>query len=228
MIALWYVEAGKYNVLPLDSRGTARFADERPQLSKDRQVYVYYPDTQVVPENVAVKVLNRAHSFTAEVEIPKGGAEGVIVCHGSNAGGYSLFVRDGKLHYVHNYVGAQQFHIESTQEVPKGKCKLRYEFEPTGKPDVAKGKGAPGRGQLYINGKLVGKGNLPVTVPLLLGLGGGVSVGRNPGSSVSSLYEPPFAFTGRIFKVTADVSGKMIQDTEEEAKAYAKAAMARH
>ena len=228
MIALWYVEAGKYNVLPLDSRGTARFADERPQLTKDRQVYVYYPDTQVVPENVAVKVLNRAHSFTAEVEIPKDGAEGVVVCHGSNAGGYSLFVKDGKLHYVHNYVGAQEFHIESTQEVPKGKCKLRYEFEPTGKPNVAKGKGAPGRGQLYINGKLVGKGDLPVTVPLLLGLGGGVSVGRNPGSAVSSLYGPPFAFTGRIFKVTADVSGKMIQDTEEEAKAHAKAAMARH
>ena len=88
MIALWYVEAGKYNVLPLDSRGTARFADERPQLSKPRKVYTYFPGTQVVPENVAVKVLNRAHIFAAEVEIPKGGAEGVLVCHGSGAGGY--------------------------------------------------------------------------------------------------------------------------------------------
>ena len=112
MIALWYVEAGKYNVLPLDSRGTARFADERPQLTKDRQTYIYYPGTQTVPENVAVKVLNRAHSLTAEVEIPKGGANGVLVCHGSNAGGYTLFVKDGKLHYVHNYVGAQEFHVE--------------------------------------------------------------------------------------------------------------------
>ena len=70
MIALWYVEAGKYNVLPLDSRGTARFADERPQLTADRQTYVYYPHTQAVPENVAVKVLNRAHSLTADVELP--------------------------------------------------------------------------------------------------------------------------------------------------------------
>jgi arylsulfatase len=74
MIALWYVEAGKYNVLPLDSRGTARVADERPQLTKDRQTYVYFPRTQTVPENVAVKVLNRAHSLTADVEIPAGGA----------------------------------------------------------------------------------------------------------------------------------------------------------
>ena len=126
MIALWYVEAGKYNVLPLDSRGTARFADERPQLSKERQTYVYYPRTQAVPENVAVKVLNRAHSITAEVEIPKGGAEGVLVCHGGNAGGYTLFVKDNKLHYVHNYVGAQEFHVASTRAGAGGQVELRY------------------------------------------------------------------------------------------------------
>jgi arylsulfatase len=94
MIALWYVEAGKYSVLPLDSRGTTRLADERPQLTKDRQTYVYYPGTQAVPENVAVKLLNRAHRLTAEVDIPKGGAEGVLVCHGGGSGGYSLFVKD--------------------------------------------------------------------------------------------------------------------------------------
>ena len=227
MIALWYVEAGKYNVLPLDSRGTARFADERPQLSKERQTYVYYPGTQTVPENVAVKVLNRAHSLTAEVEIPKGGASGVLVCHGSNAGGYSLFVKDNKLQYVHNYVGAQEFRVASSEPVPEGKSKLRYEFEPTGKPDIAKGKGSPGHAQLYINDKLVGQTDFPFTVPLLLGLGGGLTVGRNPGSPVSQLYGPPFAFTGTIFKVTADVSGKMLQDADEERNATAKRALAR-
>ncbi|WDT71835.1 MAG: hypothetical protein MPW17_03035 [Candidatus Manganitrophus sp.] len=66
-----------------------------------------------------------------------------------------------------------------------------------------------------------------MTVPLTVGLGGGLAVGRNPGSAVSELYPPPFEFTGTIYKVTLDVSGKMIQDTEEEAKALAKAAMAR-
>jgi hypothetical protein len=170
---------------------------------------------------------DRAHSLTAEVEIPKGGAKGVLVCHGSNAGGYTLFVKDNKLHYVHNYVGAQEFHVESRESVPEGKSKLRYEFEPTGKPDIARGKGAPGRAQLYLNDKLVGQADLPVTVPLLLGLGGGLTVGRNPGSAVSRLYGPPFAFTGTIFKVMADVSGQMLQDTEEERKAVAKRAMSR-
>jgi arylsulfatase A-like enzyme len=227
MIALWYSEAGKYNVFPLDSRGTMRFADERPQLTEERKTYLYYPQTQGVPENVAVKVLNRAHSLTAEVEIPKGGAEGVIICHGSNIGGYVLFIKDKKLHYAHNYVGADEYGVVSTEEVPEGRVQLRFEFEPTGKPDLAKGKGTPGRAQLYINGKLVGQSDIPVTVPLMVGLGGGLTVGRNPGSSVSKLYQPPFEFTGKIFKVTADVSGKMIQDTEEEMKAFAKAAMAR-
>jgi arylsulfatase len=225
MIALWYAEAGKYNVFPLDSRGTARFADERPQLAKDRQTYVYYPRTQVVPENVAVKVLNRAHSLTAEVDIPAGGAEGVLVCHGSNAGGYSLFVKDKKLHYTHNYVGAEEFHVASGMDVPEGRSKLRYEFEPTGKPDIAKGRGSSGRAQLYIDDKLVGQADLPYTVPLLIGLGGGLCVARNPGSAVSQLYTPPFAFTGTVFKVTADVSGQILQDTDEERKAAAKAAM---
>lgn len=227
MIATWYTEAGKYNVLPLDSRGTARFADERPQLTKDRQTYVYYPHTQMIPENVAVKVLNRAHSLTAEVEIPKGGAEGVIVCHGGNVGGYTLFIKDRKLHYVHNYVGAEEFHIVSNVDVPDGKVELRYEFEPTGKADIAKGKGAPGKGQLYIGGKLVGELQLPYTVPLALGIGSGVFVGRNSGSSVSALYDPPFEFTGTILEVTADLTGKLIIDAKEQEQALAKTAMAR-
>ena len=227
MIALWYAQAGKYNVFPLDSRGVLRFADERPQLTQERTNYVYFPHTQAVPENAAVKVLNRAHSVTADVEIQKGGAEGVLLSHGGNVGGYSLFIQDKKLHYVHNYVGVQEFRITSQEEVPAGRVVLRFEFEPTGKPDIAQGKGAAGRGQLYINGKLVGQGDIPVTVPLVLGLGAGLAVGRNAGSAVSKLYPLPFEFTGKIHKVTVDVSGKMIQDTEEEAKALAKAAMAR-
>jgi arylsulfatase len=227
MIALWYSEAGKYNVFPLDSRGTSRLAEERPQLGGERKTYVYYPHTQAVPDNIAVKTLNRAHSFTAEVEIPKGAAEGVIICHGGVTGGYTFFIKDKKLHYVHNYVGAEEFHIESKEEVPEGKVELRFEFEPTGQPDLAKGKGAPGRAQLYINGKLVGQADLPVTIPLAIGIGGGLCVGRAPTSPITKLYKPPFAFTGKILKVTADVSGKMIQDKEEENKAHAKAMMAR-
>ena len=227
MIALWYVEAGKYNVLPIDSRGTQRLGDVRPELAVARSSYIYYPGTQVVPPNVAANVLNKAHSITADVEVPKGGCEGVLVCNGSNAGGYALFVKDNKLHYAHNYVSAQEFRVKSTVTVPEGRVKLRYEFEPTGKPDISVGKGVPGTAQLYINDKLVGETSFPFTVPLALGIGSGVFIGRNSGSPVSQLYGPPFEFTGVIHQVTVDVSGKLIEDSEEEKHAVAKMAMAR-
>ena len=174
-----------------------------------------------------MKVLNRAHSLTAEVEIPKGGAEGVLVCHGGNAGGYTP-VRQGQEAALRPQLRRRAGIPRRVDEaVPEGKCELRFEFEPTGKPDVAKGKGAPGRAQLYINGKLVGQGDMPVTVPLLLGLGGGLAVGAQPRLGRLRALRAAVRVHRPIFKVTADVSGKMIQDTEEEAKAHAKAAMAR-
>ncbi len=196
-------------------------------LAQDRKTYVYYPKTQLIPDNAAAKLLNRSHSLTAEVEIPKDGAEGVLICHGGNVGGYTLFMKDKKLHYVHNYVGAEEFHVVSKVDVPTGKVSLRYEFEKTGEPDVIYGKGAAGKAQLYVNTKLVGEVKRPYTVPLLFGLGGGVVVGRNPGSSVTKLYGPPFEFTGMIHEVIVDISGKLMPDTEEEKHARGKAAMAR-
>ena len=86
MIAQWYVEAGKYNVLPVDGRGTARFAEERPQIAKDRTSYTFYPHTQAVPFNAGPRLLNRTHTITADLEIPDGGAEGVLVSFGGAGG----------------------------------------------------------------------------------------------------------------------------------------------
>ncbi|MHB1414191.1 MAG: arylsulfatase [Chloroflexota bacterium] len=219
MIALWYVEAGKYNVLPLDSRGTLRFMEERPQIARPRERYVYYPGTSPIPENVAAKVLNRPHSIIADVEIHPEGAEGVLLSQGSNSGGYALFVKDGKLHYTHNYVGVTEYHVESDDLVPSGKVELRFEFEPTAKPDIARGRGAAGQARLYINGKLSGEAEIPVTLPIMVGIAEGLVCGRSEGAPVSSLYKSPFPFTGRIYRVTVDVSGEMIRDTEAEMKA---------
>ena len=227
MIALWYIEAGEFDVFPLDSRGTMRFADPRPQISAPRDEYTYYPGTQIVPENVAAKVLNRAHSITADVEL-SAGDEGVIISHGSNIGGYALFVQDRKLHYVHNYVGVKELHVASASELPPGKHSLRYEFEPTGAPDLMRGKGTPGRARLLVDGEQVGTGDFDVTVPLALGLGSGICVGRNAGSAVSARYAPPFAFTGTISTVKVAVPGTSPHDDDTEVtKAAARRAMAR-
>jgi arylsulfatase len=218
MIAQWYVEAGKYNVLPVDGRGVTRALDRRPTIAKSRTSHTYYPGTQPVPANAAARVLNRPHSITADVEIPAGGAEGILLAHGGVGGGYAFYVKDGKLKWCHNYVARDYFYVESTESIPTGRHELRFEFEVTGGPDIANGKGAPGRTQLYFDGRLVGQADVAVTTPLVLGLTAGITCGVAPGTPVTPDYEPPFEFTGTLHKVVIDVSGELIRDAEAEAR----------
>jgi arylsulfatase len=215
MIARWWVEAGKYRVLPIDGSLFLRLAAERPQLTRDRSQFIYYPDLSVVPFASAPKVFNRPHSITAEVEVPNGGAEGVLLAQGGVSGGYSLYVKDGRLHYAHNYLGLDELRVTSTVEVPEGAVSLRYEFEPTTPPDMSRGMGAGGRGQLYIDGELVGAADFETTVPIIFGLEG-LSCGYDFGEAVTEDYRTPFRFTGTIKNVTVDVSGELIQDDEAQ------------
>ena len=220
MIAQWYVEAGKYNVLPVDGSGQQRLAIPRPQLAADRSSYTYYPGTQEVPMNAAPRITNRPHSITADVEVPSGGAEGVLISQGGIDGGYTFFVKDGKLQFLYNYVARNFYHVESDVDVPAGSHQLRYEFEVTGEPDVLNGIGAAGRGQLYIDGELVGQVDMPVTNPIVLGLASGVAIGADPGAPVTlEHYQGPFPFTGTIHTVTIDVSGDLIEDEEATMRA---------
>lgn len=218
LIGTWYVEAGKFNVMPVDGRGVQRFLEARPQLTVDRDSFTFYRGTQAVPPNAGPQILNRTHTITAQVEIPKGGAEGALISFGGTDGGFSFYIKDGKLHHVHNYVARDYLHVESKGSVPEGRHALRFEFEVTGKPDLAKGKGAPGRAQLYIDGKLVGAAEYPHTTPFSMGLTGGWSVGGDPGAPVGPFYGSPFEFTGTINSVTIDVSGEVIKDDEADFK----------
>nr|BDT31691.1 arylsulfatase [Myxococcus sp. MH1] len=219
MIALWYVEAGRYQVMPLASPDRAVFSEERPQITRDRKRYVYRPHTSPAPENVAVHVLNRPHSITARVDV-EGDAEGVLLSHGGLTGGYTFFIQDRRLHYVYNFVGEREFHIESGVEIPVGPSELRFEFEPTGAPDLAEGKGAPGRGRLFIDGELVAQSDIAATMPLVISLGEGLTCGRDDNSAVSSMYRAPYAFRGGTLReVVVDVSGEHLRDEQAERKA---------
>jgi arylsulfatase len=215
MIGMWYVEAGKYNVLPVDSRGVQRFAEERPQISADRQRFIYYPGTQMVPTNAAPRVLNRPHSISVEVEVPEAGAEGVLFSMGGNDGGFAFYVQNGLLTYGYNYVAEQFFRIRSDGPLPAGHHIVSAEFTPTGPADLANGRGTPARVQLFVDGQPVGAGDLPVTIPLSLGLAAGVAVGADPGSPALPDYRPPFAYGGRIRRALVDVSGTPVDDLKE-------------
>jgi arylsulfatase len=215
LIATWYVEAGKYNVLPIDGSAVARMMTERPQVAEPRTQYIYRPGTQTLPFWVGPRVLNRPHAITADAEIPVGGAEGVLLCQGSIGGGWSLYVKNGKLCYAHNYVGRATYQVSAPDALPAGRHQLRFEFEPTGNPDIPQGKGSPGRAQLYVDGQLIAQNEFPVTTPIAFNPGG-LTCGANPGSPVTADYQAPFRFTGTLHTVTIDLSGDLITDSDSE------------
>jgi arylsulfatase len=216
LIALWYVEAGKYDVLPIDGSGVQRLTTKRPQVAEPRDLYVFRPGTQSVPFFAGPRVLNRPHSITADVEISSPGAnDGVLLSQGSGVGGWSMYLAEGRLHYAHNYVGRAVYSVVAPEPVPAGRHQLRLEFEPTGQPDFAHGRGVPARAQLYVDGVLVAQADFPVTIPIMINPGQTVC-GYNHGSPVSPDYQPPFRFTGVLRTVTIDLSGELITDSEAE------------
>jgi arylsulfatase len=219
MIATWYVEAGKYDVMPVDGSGLARFAMEKPLIAAPRDRFVYYPGTQSVPFFAGARVLNRPHSITADVEIPDEGAEGVLLAQGTSAGGFTFYVKDRRLRYTHNWVGRELLHVASDTELSPGRHALRFEFEPHGQPDLAQGHGMPGRLQLYIDDQLAGDLDVPYTTPFAFNPGA-LTCGADPGSTVSDDYAAPFRFTGTLHTVTVDLSGELISDPEAELKLH--------
>jgi arylsulfatase A-like enzyme len=219
MIGRWWTEAGKYDVLPLDGAMLQRLNVQRPTVAKPRSSYVYYPGGSPVPFSAAPKLYNRPYSITADVHIPESGAHGVLIAQGGRVGGYSFFVKDARLHFVYNFLGREFFTVISDRDLPSGDVELRYEFEPTGDPNFAAGKGVPGRGQLYIDQQLVGALELPYTVPNILSTEG-LTCGADGGSSVApAAYRDANPFTGTLKRVTIDVSGNdLIPDSETDMK----------
>jgi arylsulfatase len=192
-----------------------RFNYPRPMPGDSMTHFVFY-NGAVIPSVVQPVVYNRSHTIEAKVTVPKGGVEGVIYASGANTGGYSLFVKDKKLHFTYNYLTRKFFRIDTEDELPEGDLTILYEFEVTGKGDVSQGNGPPGTGTLYVNDKQVGSVDMDVTVPFIFSIEG-LSVGHDYGDSVDHAnYQPTFPFTGSIEKVTLDLSGEAIKNAEAE------------
>ncbi len=137
------------------------------------------------------------------------------ICQGSIGGGWTFYVKDSRLHYAHNYVSRSVSRVSGTDRLPAGRHRLRFEFEPTGKPDIAQGKGTPGMAQLYVDGRLIAQNEFPLTTPIAFNPGG-LTCGANPGSAVTTDYLAPFRFTGTLHTVIIDLSGDLITDTASE------------
>ncbi|MBV8160974.1 MAG: arylsulfatase [Acidimicrobiia bacterium] len=209
---LWWAEAERNNVLPLDNRPLSDFVVPHPPARYDRNHYRYPPGAAPVPEAVAVNVRNRTHVVTADVIVPDGGSEGVVISQGSLLGGWVLFVVDGRLSYVHNLCNLEEHRVQARTPLLPGRHTLVFHFEKTGEHR--------GRGTLLVDGEAVGTGEIPRFTPNRFALAGaGLSVGRDAsGLAVCDDYVAPFPFTGTIIgDVTVDVDGAAFVDPQGEA-----------
>jgi arylsulfatase len=218
LIDAWFAEAKKNNVLPLDDRTALEvLGTPRPTEEPSRDTYIYYPDTEPVPEGVAVNVRGRSYKILANVEIADEKAEGVLFAHGSRFGGHTLFIKDNKLFYVYNFLGISPEQVfESDVELKPGKYTLGMEFEKTGKGD--KGE-ILGETKLYIDDKVVASGKMRTQPGKFTLSGDGLCIGYDSGDAVSSKYKAPGKFTGGTIQgVGVSVKGEPYKNLEAEAK----------
>ena len=217
---LWSYYAGVYKGMPLDDRSALEIiSTPRPQPTEPRDRYVYYPHTADMPESVAVNIRRRSYTIAAGATLDSAEAHGVLFAHGGVAGGHSLYLQGGRLHYVYNWLGERIQKIGSDVEVEPGKHVFTAEFQKTGDEE---GTGsAEGTLTLYIDETEVGSAEI-VTQPGFFALtGDGLCVGRDSASPVSADYAAPFPFNGgTIDRVIVDVSGDHYVDHEKEVLAY--------
>jgi arylsulfatase len=218
LIALWWHEAGRYGALPLENRDVVEIlTTDRPQLSKPRSRYTYYPGGSEIPESVAPNIRNRSYTIAVEATIETEEAGGVLVAQGARFGGHALYVKDGRLTYVYNFVGLEEQVVESTEQIPTGRHVFSASFE-------REGDGMPAEGTLtlHIGTDEVGSGRIRTQPGKFSIAGEGLNIGRDGGEPVTDDYpgDSPWAFAGgTIARAVIDVGGEPFVDLAMEARA---------
>ena len=200
---LWWIEAAKHSVLPLDWRAGIRFNAElmgRPSLIRGRARMEYFPGMTGLPDAAAPPMLNKSWTITAGLDLPDNKTSGMIVTHGGLEGGYGLYLRDGKPTFVYNYLALERPTFAAEEPLPKGKAMIVVDFTYDGG-----GMGKGGNISVTANGKKIAGGRLERTVPVQFSIGEGLDIGMDGGSPVDFTYEMPFAFTGTIEKVAIEL-----------------------
>ena len=200
---LWLIEATKYNVLPMDDRTSERLVPEmagRPTLIRGNS-QLFFPGMGRLSENSVVSIKNKSFSVTAEVDIPDGGANGVIIAQGGRFGGWAVYVKDGKARFVYNTLGIQEFQTVADEPIPAGSHQVRMEFAYDG-GGLAKG----GNVTLYYDGNAVGTGRVEHTQPMIFSADETTDIGYESGTTVTPDYTAHTSrFTGKLKWVQLDV-----------------------
>jgi arylsulfatase len=208
--SLWWAEAGHYQVLPLSNLG-GFVSIWQPWPSAHRKRFVYRRGEAPIEWTAAANIKNVSHVITARVVVPKNGAEGVLLADGARFGGYSFYIKNGRLCYTYNFTGLENYKITSQEEIPPGQRELRFEFEKRGVEPL----GAGGTGRLYVDGRLVAEGDIPRTVPFAWGFCGGLRCGRDD-HNISDDYVSPFSFTGEIENIVVELAEDLLPEDVRE------------
>ena len=220
---LFMAEAAKYNVLPLDDRFAER-ADPalRPSHLRGKTHFVYPAGAVRIPERSSPYTKNLHHTLAAEVDIPKSGAEGVLVCCGGHTGGFTLFLKDGRLHWEHNYYNETRYRVSSTAPIPAGRHVLSAEVKVDKEGKFETG----GSVTLRLDKAPIGEGRFDKQIGGFFTANESFDIGCDTVSPVSDRYETPFAFTGTIHRVLVDTSEATFEDLAAHHEQLARYAMA--
>jgi arylsulfatase A-like enzyme len=227
MQALFLTEAAKYQVLPLDNSGFVRLLTARPSTIAGKTVFTYSGETANIPVGNAPSILDRDYTITANITVPKGGAEGMIATLGGRFGGYGLYLLKGKPVFVYNLLDLERFRWEGGVGMDDwlggglkpGKHTIVFDFKYAGP-----GPGKGGTGVLSVDGKPLATKTIAHTIPLLMSIDETFDIGVDTRTPVDDSYKLPFRFTGSIDKLTFDLGREQItaEEREEIQKAIAR------
>ncbi len=200
MQLLFYTEAARYNVLPLDNSRAERMDPAiRPSLTKGRKSFTYTEGMTRIPEGASPDIKNKSWSITAEVEV-KADTSGMIITNGGLFGGWALYLEQGKPVFHYNYVDVAHYEVAAQDALAPGKHTVKMDFAYDGG-----GLGKGGTATVNVDGQEVAKGRVEKTIPLRITLDESLDVGEDAGTPVNLSYDVPFQFTGTIEKVTIDL-----------------------
>ena len=214
MKELFLVEATKYNVFPLDNSFSARAATPRPSATAGRTVFTYSGESSGLPYSDAPDITAKSYSITAEVEIPKGGAEGMVNTLGGRFGGYGLYLLKGKPVFVYNLLDLERFRWEGKEALTPGKHTIVFDFKYDGP-----GPGKGGTGVLSVDGQEVASKKMPHTIPFVVTIYETFDVGVDTRTPVDDNdYKVPFRFTGKLNKLTIKLGPSQLTEADKKAK----------
>jgi arylsulfatase len=203
MQELFLVEATRYQVLPLDNSSLTRMIQPRPGPAAGRKQFTYTAPVFGIQANAAPNILNRSYRISADIEVPQGGANGMLITQGGRFSGWGFYLRDGKPVFTLNMLGVERPKWEGADPLSAGGHTIVFDWQ-------MDAKGGPfargGSGTLSVDGKQVAQRSLPRTLPFTFAWDETLDVGLDTGTPVDDTdYQVPFNFTGKLNRVTVDL-----------------------